>query len=113
MPWTLAAAGAVMAGLVEPMWVGVGVAYVGLVTGWLMRSVRRRLDHVRQTYGGFDTVTVVSAAVTTRAASYLLAGSAVLAAVAAWDISVRGWSGAFGLVLAVCLGGAGLMLRRR
>lgn len=100
-----------MAVLVEPVWAGVGVLYVGLVTGWLMRSVRRRLDLVRQTYGDFDAPSTGSA-VSIRAASYLLGGAAVLAAVAVWDISVRGWSGVFGLALAACLGGAGMMLRR-
>lgn len=112
MPWVLTVAGAAMAVLVEPVWVGVSVAYVGLVTGFLMRSVRRRLDHVREMYGGFDAPTVAPVAVTSRVGSYLLAGAVVLALLGAWDVSVRGWSGVFGVVLAAFLGGVALVLRR-
>lgn len=112
LPWLAAAVGVVLAVVVAPVWVGVSVVYIGAVTGWLMRTVRRSLDRVRLVYGGFDAPAATSASVSTRAVTWLLVGSVVLAGVAVWDIAARGWSGLFGLVLAGCLGGVGLVLRR-
>lgn len=54
VPWVLGVAGVAAAAVLEPIWLGVAVLYVAAVTGWLTRSVRKRLEAVRQTYGGFD-----------------------------------------------------------
>ena len=112
MPWAVAGAGALLALLAEPGWAGVAIAYIGLVTGWMARSVRGRLDYVRQTYG-FDAPTATTVGQVKRAGNYLLVGALALAAVGLWDMSVRGWDGVFGLILAGFLVLAGLILRGR
>jgi len=112
VPWVVGGAGALLALLAEPRWAGVAIAYIGLVTGWLARSVRGRLDYVRQTYG-FDAPTATTVGQASRAGNYLLVGALALAAIGLWDVSVRGWDGAFGLILAGFLVVAGLLLRGR
>jgi len=109
MPWSLAALAVALAVLVSPIWAGVAVLYIAGVTGWLMGAVRRNLCRVKAAYGEFDPPPAGGSG---RMSTYLLVGAAVLAVLAAWDTSVRGWAGAFGLVLALCLGGVGLVLRR-
>lgn len=54
MAWSLAGLGVVSAVAVDPIWLGVAILYVGAVTGWLTRTVRRRLEEFRNTYGEFD-----------------------------------------------------------
>lgn len=110
LPWVLGIAGLGAVFLVDPVWVGLGVVYIALVTGWIIWAVRRNLDRVRQAYGGFDEVS--SQFPMGRMGSFLVAGALLLGAIAIWDVSVRGWTGLFGLALAVCLGGVGLALRR-
>lgn len=112
MPWAVGGAGALLALLAEPRWAGVAIAYIGLVTGWLARSVRGRLDYVHQTYG-FDAPTATAVGQVSRAGNYLLVGALALVAVGLWDISVRGWDGVFGLILAGFMVVAGLLLRGR
>lgn len=111
MPWLVALAGAGAVLALEPIWVGVGVMYIAAVTGWLMRSVRRRLELVRDAYGGFD-VTHEENGVSPPLGGFLLMGGGVLAGLSLLDLSVRGWSGIYGLILAVCLGIVGFHLRR-
>jgi hypothetical protein len=112
MPWAVGGAGALLAVLAQPRWVGVAIAYIALVTGWLARSVRGRLDYVRHAYG-FDAPTATTVAQASRAGNYLLAGALALAAIGLWDMTVRGWDGVFGLILAGFLVAAGLLLRGR
>jgi hypothetical protein len=110
LPWTIGVGGAAAALVVEPAWMGLGVAYIAVVTGWLMRTVRRNLEAVREAYGGFDPI--APAPISGRIATYLLGGAAVVGALAVWDIWARGWGGLFTFALAVCLAATGLFLRR-
>lgn len=110
LPWALGMVGIVALVVVQPLWMGVAIIYIAMVSGYLMRAVRRNLDAVRETYGEFDEID--ESPISGRVGRYLLAGAAVLAALSLWDISVRGWNGVFGFALAVFLGGAGLVLRR-
>lgn len=112
MPWAVAGLGGVLAVVVSPVWAGLAVLYIAAVTGWLMRTLRRSLERVRATYGEFDPVPTGGGAIPNRLSTYLLVGAAVLALLAIWDTSVRGWTGLFGLALALCLGGVGWALRR-
>lgn len=53
-PWAIGVVGVVLLVLADPVWVGVAVLYVAVMTWWLTRSVRRKMQVVRDTYGGFD-----------------------------------------------------------
>lgn len=110
LPWALAIGGVGAVFLVDPVWIGLGVVYIALVTGWIIWAVHRNLDRVRQVYGEFDGVSAQLPL--GRMGGFLLAGAVLLGAIAIWDVSSRGWIGLFGLGLAVCLGGVGLALRR-
>lgn len=112
MPWAVAVLGVVLAVVVSPVWAGLAVLYIGGVTGWLMRTLRRSLERVRAAYGEFDPVPAGGGVIPSRLSTYLLVGAVILALLAAWDTSVRGWAGLFGLGLALCLGGVGWLLRR-
>ncbi|HSJ36226.1 MAG TPA: hypothetical protein VLB85_14350 [Acidimicrobiia bacterium] len=110
LPWVLGAMGIAASFLFDPAWVGLSLLYIAVVTGWLTRIVRKNLDQVRSTYGDFDEVEPTP--ISEQVGLYLLVGSVILAAISLWDVAVRGWGGVFGLVLAACLGGAGVVLRR-
>lgn len=110
LPWVLGAVGVAASLLVEPAWVGLSLLYIAVVTGWLTRTVRRRLDHVRSVYGEFDHVE--RGPISGQVGLYLLVGSVVLAGISLWGVTLGGWVGVFGLVMAAFLGGAGLVLRR-
>lgn len=110
LPWALAIVGVVALVVVRPLWMGVAIIYIAMVSGYLMRAVRRSLDAVREAYGEFDEID--RSPISGRVGGYLLAGAAMLGTLSLWDISVRGWNGVFGFALAVFLGGAGLVLRR-
>lgn len=112
MPWAVAALGLVLIALVKPIWAGIAVIYIAAVTGWLTRTLRRGLDRVREAYGELGPPPAGGPTVSPRVSTYLLVGAAVLALLAAWDTTVRGWVGLFGLALALCLGGVGIVLRR-
>jgi len=110
MPWVLAGLGAVAIAIVRPVWVGLALVYIGVVTGWLLWIVRRNLDRVHAAYGEFDDVGVPFDGA--RLGGWIMVAAAVLGAVAIWDVTERGWSGSFGLALAVGLGSVGVYLRR-
>lgn len=110
LPWVLGAVGAVASLVVDPAWVGLSLLYIAVVTGWLTRTVRSRLAHVRSVYGEFDRVE--RGPISGRVGLYLLVGSVVLTGISLWGVALGGWVGAFGLLLAAFLGGAGLALRR-
>lgn len=110
MPWVLAGLGAVAIALVRPVWVGLALVYIGVVTGWLLWIVRRNLDRVHAAYGEFDDVGVPFDG--TRLGGWIMVTAVVLGAVAIWDVTERGWIGLFGLALAVGLGSVGIYLRR-
>jgi len=54
LSWALAGGGALVTFAVDPVWLGVAVVYVGLMTGLVTRTVRRRLEDFQNTYGEFD-----------------------------------------------------------
>lgn len=111
-PWLLALAGGGMAMAVTPIWVGMGVVYIAVVTGLLMRQVRRRLAIVEGTYGAFERPAAASS-MSRRAGAYLMGGAALLALLGAADLMVRGWSGLFALALAATLAVAGVLVGRQ
>ncbi len=98
--------------VVAPAWVGVGVVYVALVMGWLSRSVRRRLHMVREAFGGFDAG-VSNPGLTRRTGGWLVVVALALGGLAAWDMTVRGWVGGFGLAIALFSGVVGVVMVRR
>lgn len=113
MPWSVAVAGAVLVVVVEPVWVGLGVVYVGLVVGALTFLVRRSLRRVRDVYGDFGDSSHVTPLVGRRSGWLLIAGGGVIAAIGVWDLTVRGWAGVFGVLLAACLAVVGWIVLRR
>lgn len=110
LPWLLGAVGVVFSFLLDPPWVGLSLLYIAVVLGWLTRTVRKRLDLVRSTYGEFDQVE--QGPISGQVGLYLLVGSVVLTGLSLWGVVAEGWVGVFGLMLAAFLGGAGLALRR-
>lgn len=96
--------------LLEPAWVGLSLLYIAVVTGWLTRTVRRRLDHVRSVYGEFDDVE--QGPISGQVGLYLVVGAVILTGISLWGVALGGWVGVFGLLMAAFLGGAGLALRR-
>lgn len=113
MPWAIGAAGVVLALVAEPPWVGIAVAYTGFVTAILARSVRTRLSLARDTYGAFDPPSEAAISQSATMGTYLMWGGVVLAVIAVWDVTERGWAGAFGLALAAILALAGWLVRGR
>ena len=113
MPWIVVVVGGVALVAVDPVWVGAGILYVGLVVLVLTSMLRRSLGRVHEAYGGFDPSAASRPALGPSAGRALLAGGAVIAGLGVWDVAVRGWSGVFALGLAACLAAVGATLLRR
>lgn len=105
----MVAVGAAAALAVDPFWMGLAVAYVGLVAWWLTRTVRRHLLRAQSLYGTLSSPD--TARVSHRASGYVLGGAVALGVVAVWDVIQRGWVGSFGVALALVLAWVGLRLR--
>jgi xanthine/uracil permease len=93
----------------DPFWMGVAVAYVGVVAWWLTRTVRRHLLRARSLYGELGPADDSRA--NSRLSVFVLGGAVALGVVAIWDVFERGWVGSFGIALALVLGWVGLRLR--
>jgi uncharacterized membrane protein len=99
--------------LVSPGWVGVSLIYVtGLIT-WMGRSVSKSLERVRGT-GTFEPIPADrQAAILARASRWLLIGGAVVALIAVFDFTWRGWPAVFDLALAAMLLVPGFRIKKQ
>lgn len=99
--------------LVSPGWVGAALVYVFGLVAWMARSVARSLEKVREA-GGFTPLSPGrQAVILSRTARWLLIGGGVIAAVAVYDFSWRGWPAVFDLVLAGALLLPGYRIRQQ
>jgi len=99
--------------MVSPGWVGVSLIYVTGIIAWMARSVSKSLEKVRGT-GAFEPLPADrQAAILSRASRWLLIGGAVIAFIAIFDFTWRGWPAAFDLALAAMLLVPGFRIRKQ
>ena len=106
------AVGLIVALFVGPVWMGLGVAYIGAVIAFLSWMVNRSLRRAARL--GLDEPLPVARrrAVLRKAARGLLGAAGAVAVVAAFDISVRGAIALADLVLVLALAVPGLVAFR-
>ncbi len=89
--------------LVAPVWLGLGVAYVGLVVVWLVRTVRASLRRAADLGVDEPLAPERHRAVLDRTGRGLLGAAVLVAALAALDLGIRGWVALVDFVLALAL----------
>ena len=105
--------GIVVAVVVAPVWVGLGVAYLAGVVAWTARAVGNGLRRLQEA-GAYEPLPVErQAAMVGRVGMWLLVVGALGVAVAVIDIESRGGGAAWDFVLVGVVVVAGVVYRRR
>jgi hypothetical protein len=98
---------------VHPIWLGLAVAYVGLVTTWLARRVSKSL-RLALALGGFESPPRVRrSAILRRVSRALILGALVVAVLATLDAAWRGWPALFDYLLVLVLLVPAVIYRRQ
>lgn len=113
--WGLVVAvlGVVLAVIVEPVWIGLGVVYLAGVVAWTARSVLNGLRRLQDAGADGALPAERQATMVGRVGFWLLIVGAAGAGVAAIDMESRGGVAVWDLLLVVVVVGAGVMYRRR
>jgi hypothetical protein len=109
----LGAIGIVVAVMVAPVWVGLGVVYLAGTVAWTARAVGNGLRRLQEA-GGYEPLPVErQAAMVGRVGMWLLVVGVLGIAVALFDIESRGGVAAWDFILVAVAVVAGVVYRRR
>jgi hypothetical protein len=99
---------------VEPIWMGIGVAYIAVVIIWLSWSVRRSLARVAAVSGGeLELSARRRSEILVSSGRGLLAAAGVVAVLSTFDYSWRGAPALADFVLVAALAVPGVVALRR
>ena len=113
--WSLVAGalGVMVALIITPGWIGLGIAYLAGVVAWTARSVVSGLKRIHQA-GGYQPLPINrQVALVGRAGLWLLIVAAIGVGVALIDLERRGADALFDFVLVAVVGAAGVVYRRK